>query len=218
MTAPLIGQIIPVHTSYHHVIQTPRSNCLRHIPWLIGVRWRRSARSLHIAESAASGACVAEDHDGGRGGPRLAAGPALAQIRALGLLADRVELQFPQLLLDLHVLLAPGDRLRHPLGLRQRLLLGADLHGVGVARLQADEVGERRGLRREPRAEPRQGLGGGLGRRRRRRRLGGGGGEGGEEGEAAARAEEGLEARLHCEGFGSIPVSLSSCCGRNRAS
>lgn len=118
-----------------------------------------------------------------------------------------MQLQLPQLLLDLHVLLPAGDRLPHPLGLRQRLLPRADLHGVGVARLQADEVGERGGLLGEPRAEARQGPPGGR-RRRRRRRMGGGGGGGGgeggeEEGEAAGseEAREGSDARLHCEGF-----------------
>lgn len=99
---------------------------------------------------ATPGASIAENHDRGGGGAGLAAGPALAEIRAASLLADSVEIQFPELLLNLHVLLASGDGLLHPFRLGKGILLGADLDGVRAVGFEVtDEVGERRSLRRQ---------------------------------------------------------------------
>lgn len=68
-----------------------------------------------------------------------------------------MEVKVSQLLFDLDVPLAAWDRLLHPFGLGEGLLLGADLNGVGVA---VDEVGEGRGLVRQPRSERLEGPGG----------------------------------------------------------
>lgn len=64
-----------------------------------------------------------------------------------------MELQFPQFTLDLSVLFSAGDGLPHPFGLGEGLLLGADLDGVVVGGLEADEVGESGGLGGEAVAE-----------------------------------------------------------------
>lgn len=61
-----------------------------------------------------------------------------------------MKVKVSQLLLDLDVPLAAGDRLLHPFGLGEGLLLGADLDGVGIA---VDEIGEGRRLIRQPRSE-----------------------------------------------------------------
>lgn len=104
------------------------------------------AKSEFYLLPATASAGIAEDHNGGGGGAGFAAGPALAEIGAAGLLTDGVEFEIAELLLDLHVLLAAGDGLLHPLGLGEGLLLGAHLHGV-------IEVREARGLERQARPE-----------------------------------------------------------------
>src|SRR6201999_4197755 len=60
---------------------------------------------LHVAEAAAAGADVAEDHES-----RRAALPALADVRAVGLLADGVEVVVADLLLQPPVVRAARRR------------------------------------------------------------------------------------------------------------
>lgn len=191
MPTTLVGQIVPVHTRDHHIIQTPRRNRLGHIARFIRVRRRRRTRRLHVAKPATASAGIAEDHDGGSGGASFAAGPALAEIGTAGLLADSVEVELAELLLNLDILLTAGDGLLHPLGLGEGFLLGANLNGVG-------EVGEGRGFEREAGPETLKGLG-----------EFGGGGCGGGGGEESTNRGNGFEAGLH----GSL-LSLSLLCER----
>src|SRR4030095_4552869 len=65
----------------------------------------------HGAEAARTGADVAKDHERGR-----AVVPALADVRAAGLLADRVQVQPAHRLLDVPVNLAVGNARLQPLG------------------------------------------------------------------------------------------------------
>ena len=95
---------------------------LRHPPRLIVVEPGRAA-GLDRAEAAGPGAGVAQDHDRGR-----ALVPALPDVRAAGLLADRVERQAAEQALELVVVLAR----RHP---------RADPVGVAAQRRRA--VGRR---------------------------------------------------------------------------
>lgn len=53
-----------------------------------------------------------------------------------------MELQFPELLLDVGVLGTPRDRFLHPFRLRKRFLLGAHLDRILFGVLEADEVAE----------------------------------------------------------------------------
>lgn len=150
-------------------------------------------KSRRIRPASAS-TSIPEDHDGGSGSAGLAAGPALSEVWAPGLLAHRVELELPELSLDCGVLGAPGDGLLHPLGLGERPLLGPDLHGV-------DKVGKGGCLLGEAPAE----VGEGPGRGRLRgayglyRRLGGGGGQRPDAGEGSGGdvAEEEEARPLH---------------------
>ena len=76
---------------------------------LVGVERQRAA-GVDEAEAAGPGAAVAEDHE--RGG---AVGPALVDVGAAGLLADRVQVEAAHQVLQLAVLAAePGPDL-HPL-------------------------------------------------------------------------------------------------------
>ena len=101
-----------------------RADRLRDPPRLVVVEPGRPA-GLDRAEPAGPGARVAQDHD--RGGPLV---PALADVRAVGLLADRVEVQAAEQALEVVVVLAR----RHP---------GPDPVGVAA---------ERRSSRRPPAA------------------------------------------------------------------
>lgn len=106
---------------------------------------------------AAACTCVPEDHNGGGGGSSFATGPALAEVGTLSLLADGVKLKVSQFLLDLDIPLAAGNRLLHPFRLGEGLLLGPDLHGIGIA---VDEIGEGRRLIRQPRSKSLEAPGG----------------------------------------------------------
>lgn len=99
-----------------------------------------------MTKPTATSASITEDHDGGRGSARFAAGPALGEVRAPGLLTDGVKLRLPEIGLDLGVLGPAGDLLLHPLRLPQGLLLRADLDGV-------EEVGEAGRFLRQAAAE-----------------------------------------------------------------
>jgi len=116
---------------------------------------------------ATSSTSVTKNHDSRGSSAGLAARPALAQIRAPSLLANSVKLQFPELLLDLHVLLAAGNGLLHPLRLRKRLLLRPNLYRVRALGFHPNEVRKRRRLHGQPLPEPCQSL---RELRRRRRR------------------------------------------------
>ena len=89
---------------------------------------------------ASTSAGVTQDHDGRSGSAGLATGPALAHVGAAGLFADRVEVQLAELFLDLGIFGTARDRLLHPFGLRERLLLGSYLDGIIIGSLEADKV------------------------------------------------------------------------------
>ena len=79
-------------------------------PRLVVVEPGRPA-GLHVAEAAGPGAGVAEDHD--RGGALV---PALPDVRAVGLLADGVEVQAAEQALEVVVVLARGHPGLDPVG------------------------------------------------------------------------------------------------------
>src|SRR6185295_8891997 len=86
------------------VAQSHRLHLVRHPRRLQRVVPGRLA-GLHVAEAAATGADVAEDHEGG--GTAL---PALADVGAVGLLADRMEVVLLDRLLQPAVGGATGSR------------------------------------------------------------------------------------------------------------
>ena len=81
----------------------------------------------------------------------LTTGPALAEIGTSSLLADGMEIQFPELFLNLDVLLASGDGLLHPFGLGKGVLLRPNLNGIGAIGFEilGECVRERERERRE---------------------------------------------------------------------
>ena len=83
---------------------------------------------------ATAGTSIPQDHDGGSGSAGLASRPALPEVRAPGLFAHRVELEFPEFGLDGGVLGAPRVGLLHPLWLGKRPLLSPYLNGVDEIR------------------------------------------------------------------------------------
>mmetsp|Transcript_23560 Transcript_23560/g.73942 ORF Transcript_23560/g.73942 Transcript_23560/m.73942 type:complete len:259 (-) Transcript_23560:266-1042(-) len=91
-----VGHVVAVDAREHHVLDTPARDGFRRVERLGVIRRRRRLRRFHGAEAAAPGARVAEQHDGSR-----AAVPALADVRALRLLADRREPQLPHRGLEL---------------------------------------------------------------------------------------------------------------------
>ena len=91
----------------------------------------RGLPGLHVAEAATPGAGVSENHE--RGGPAL---PAIADVRARRLLADRVKLLAVDLRLQLEELRAAGSADLEPgrLTLAERPALGKieDLRAAGM--------------------------------------------------------------------------------------
>ena len=80
-----VGQVVAGDRRHDDVLEAHRLDGLRDATWLVGVEPGRPAR-LDGAEPAGAGARVAEDHHGCR-----ALVPALPEVGAAGLLADRVE-------------------------------------------------------------------------------------------------------------------------------
>lgn len=105
---------------------------------------------------AATCTSVPEDHNRSSGGSSFATRPALAKVGTFSLLADGVKFKISQLLFDLNIPLTAGNRFLHPLRFGERLLLGSNLHGIGIA---MDEIGKGRRLIRQPRSKSLEALG-----------------------------------------------------------
>ena len=95
-----VGEVVTGDAGDHDVLEPHRGDGLRDAARLVVVEPGRAA-GLHGAEAAGPGARVAEDHD--RGGALV---PALPDVRAVGLLADRVELEPAQQALEFVVVVA----------------------------------------------------------------------------------------------------------------
>ncbi|KAK1569026.1 hypothetical protein Q3G72_031786 [Acer saccharum] len=123
----------------------------------------RSQQNDHFLDQelkspATASTSVAQYHDGSDGDPRLTTRPALAEIGTICLLTNSVEFQLSKLLLDLDILISSRNRFFHPFWLRQRLLLRPDFHGVLIAGLEINEIGEARRLGGQSGMESGEGL------------------------------------------------------------
>ena len=105
-----VGEVVAGDAGHDDVLEAEGSDRLRDPSWLVLVVPGGPA-GLHGAEAAGPGARVAEDHD-----RRGALVPALPDIRAAGLLADRVEVQAAQEPLQVVVVLAGRDARLDPVG------------------------------------------------------------------------------------------------------
>ncbi len=85
MRGAAVGQVVAIHRGHDHMLKPERGNGVRHMLRL-GLVERPRQPGLHVAEGAGARAGVAHDHHG-----RVALLPALADVRAAGLLADRVQ-------------------------------------------------------------------------------------------------------------------------------
>jgi len=131
MGAAAVAQIVAVHARDDHVLEAQRGHGAREVQRLVGVE-RIGPTVAHVAKRAAARALVAHDHEGGR-----ALAEALADVRAAGLLAHRVQLVRAQDFLDLVKARARGAGFdADPFGLAQDLA-GRDLDG------NARELGRR---------------------------------------------------------------------------
>ena len=100
MAGSAVAQVVAVDAGDDDILQLERGNRIRQFSRLVRVGRQRLAVA-HVAERAAAGADVAEDHEGCRAAPE-----ALADVGAGGFLADRVQLLLAQHGLDLAE--APG--------------------------------------------------------------------------------------------------------------
>ena len=105
-----VGQVVAGDAGDHHVLQAEPADRLGDASRLVVVEPGRLA-GLDRAEAAGPGAGVAQDHD--RGGALV---PALPDVRAVGLLADRVEREAAQEPLQLVVVLARRQPGPDPVG------------------------------------------------------------------------------------------------------
>ncbi len=85
MLRAAVGEIVAVDRGDHDVGETELGGRLADMGGLVGIE-RTGQTCLHIAEGAGARAGVAHDHEGG-----VLLLPALADIRAAGLLAHRVQ-------------------------------------------------------------------------------------------------------------------------------
>ena len=105
-----VGQVVAADAGDDDVLEAHDGDGLGDAARLVGVVPVRAA-GLDGAEAAGPGAGVAEDHDG-----RRALLPALADVRAAGLLADGVERLAAHEVLELRVVGAAGQPGLDPLG------------------------------------------------------------------------------------------------------
>ena len=118
-----VEEVVAIDHREDDVLKPQLGDGPRHVLGLAPVdRAARVARG-HGAEAAAAGADVAEEHQ--RGGPL---GPALADVGAARLLADRVEVERAEGLLEVRVGLAAGGAHLEPGG------LGGEARGRGGRR------------------------------------------------------------------------------------
>ena len=107
---PAVGQVVTGDAGDDDVLEAERRDGLGDPSRLVVVEPGGPA-GLDRAEAAGPGARVAEDHD--RGGALV---PALPDVRAVGLLADRVQVQAAQQALQVVVVVAGRDPRPDPVG------------------------------------------------------------------------------------------------------
>src|SRR6201994_315088 len=150
----LVGEIVAVDGGDHGVAQSHSRDRARDARGLERIVPRRLA-GLDVAEAAAARARVAEDHE-----RRGAALPALADVRARGLLADGVQVLRADQLGQLAVALPAGRGHLEPrrLALAQRAHVGAE-HGqhVHAAGIRTRSSGAHAGTAWSSRAAPLRG-------------------------------------------------------------
>jgi hypothetical protein len=84
MPGSLIWKIVPGHTCNHNMVQTKLHGSVGEALRLRNIRRKGHGISLgHCAKSAATGAGIPKNHEGGR-----VMAPAITYIRTLGLFAD----------------------------------------------------------------------------------------------------------------------------------
>src|SRR5258705_6324104 len=127
MLRAAVPQIVAVDAGDHHVGEPELRDRLGEVARLFGVGRERPA-VRDVAERAAPGADIAQDHE-----RRRALAEALADVRARRLFADRVQLLLAQDALDV-VEPRVGRRRAHtdPRGLGERRPRGHDLDGEFV--------------------------------------------------------------------------------------
>src|SRR5450432_1507095 len=108
-----VEQIVAVDHGQDHVAQLELGNRARHVLGLTRIDGPARVAGRDRAETAAARARVTEQHHGGR-----ARSPALAHIRTARFLADRVQIELTQRLLDARVVLTAGRAHLQPRGLR----------------------------------------------------------------------------------------------------
>ena len=119
-----VAQVVAVDGGDDHVLEAQRFHAHGQVVGLLGVQ-RVGAAMAHVTERTATGALVTHDHE--RCG---ALAEAFADVRAGGLLADRVQLVVAQDLLHLVEAAAQlGRRLADPVRLAQHVLDRNDLDG-----------------------------------------------------------------------------------------
>ena len=121
-----VGQVVAGDARDDDVLQAQSGDRLGDAARLVIVEPGRAAR-LDVAEAAGAGAGVAQDHD--RGGALV---PALPDVRAVGLLADGVEVQAAEQPLEVVVVLARRQLRLDPVGV-------APQRRRAVGRREADE-------------------------------------------------------------------------------
>src|SRR3990170_3211011 len=110
-----VGQVVAVHGRQDHVGEAELFDRDGDLPRLLRVHDASRVPRGHGTESATARAHVPEEHDR-RGAPA----PALRDVRAVGLLADCVEVQAPQEGLEVDVRLPSRRAYTDPLGLPLR--------------------------------------------------------------------------------------------------
>jgi hypothetical protein len=114
MTCAMIREIVPIYGSKDDILQVHHIHHFTGVGDFFEVEKTSRVPRFDMAESAAPGTDVSQDHDGG--GPL---GPALVKVGTGGFFADRVEAALAHVLFDVLVVISPLGGNLQPLGFPQ---------------------------------------------------------------------------------------------------
>ena len=127
-----IRQIVPIDRREHHVVETHQRHRLGHVGRLVGVQPAARIAGVDGAKPAGAGADAAHEHDGGDAGV-----PALADVGAVGFLADRGQRVLANKTPHLAVAPSRADAHAQPRRLWPALRLGLAGPRIEIDRLDA---------------------------------------------------------------------------------
>lgn len=111
-----VCKVVSIYAREHHVSQTPALQSLGGVFRLVRIQREGLFTRLDTAESAPSRASIAHQHDRSRCRALAAPAPAIADVGTSCFLADSVQIEAPEIVLDPLVIVIAGYGRLQPIG------------------------------------------------------------------------------------------------------